>query len=81
MLEWFQENPWALWLTLAAGLAIAEMLTLDLTLLMLAVGALVGVGAALLLRQNLAIYGLGGVLVPFVGIKAIDLLVSGMGLV
>jgi membrane protein implicated in regulation of membrane protease activity len=49
MLEWFQENPWALWLTLAAGLAIAEMLTLDLTLLMLAVGALVGVGAALLL--------------------------------
>ena len=35
MLEWFQENPWALWLTLAAGLAIAEMLTLDLTLLML----------------------------------------------
>ena len=38
------------------------------------------VGAALLLRQNLAIYGLGGVLVPFVGIKAIDLLVSGMGL-
>ena len=39
------------------------------------------VGAALLLRQNLAIYGLGGVLVPFVGIKAIDLLVSGMGLV
>ena len=39
------------------------------------------VGAALLLRQNLAIYGLGGMLVPFAGIKAIDLLVSGLGLV
>ena len=31
------------------------------------------VGAALLLRRNLAIYGLGGVVVPFVGIKLIDL--------
>ncbi|MEP6505441.1 MAG: hypothetical protein ABJD97_19050, partial [Betaproteobacteria bacterium] len=30
-------------------------------------------GAAALLRRNLAIYGLGGVLVPFVGIKLIDL--------
>ena len=30
--------------------------------------------AALLLRQNLLIYGLGGVIVPFIGIKAIDLL-------
>ena len=30
------------------------------------------VGAAALLRRNLAIYGLGGVIVPFVGIKIID---------
>src|SRR6185369_12081256 len=30
------------------------------------------VGAALLLRRNLLIYGLGGVLVPFAGIKLID---------
>ena len=29
--------------------------------------------AAVLLRQNLLIYGLGGVIVPFIGIKAIDL--------
>jgi K+-transporting ATPase ATPase B chain len=32
------------------------------------------VGAGELLRRNLLVYGLGGVLVPFVGIKAIDLL-------
>ncbi|MBO9614979.1 MAG: potassium-transporting ATPase subunit KdpB [Dyadobacter sp.] len=34
------------------------------------------IGASALLRRNLLIYGLGGVLIPFVGIKAIDLLVS-----
>ncbi len=33
-----------------------------------------------LLARNLAIYGLGGLLAPFVGIKAIDLLVGGVGL-
>jgi K+-transporting ATPase ATPase B chain len=38
------------------------------------------VGAAALLRRNLLIYGLGGVIVPFVGIKAIDLLLTGLGL-
>lgn len=34
------------------------------------------IGASALLRRNLLIYGLGGVIVPFVGIKLIDLLVS-----
>jgi K+-transporting ATPase ATPase B chain len=34
------------------------------------------IGASALLRRNLFIYGLGGVLVPFVGIKVIDLFVS-----
>ena len=29
-----------------------------------------------MLRRNLAIYGLGGILAPFIGIKIIDLLVS-----
>jgi K+-transporting ATPase ATPase B chain len=33
-----------------------------------------------LLRRNLTIYGLGGLLAPFVGIKVIDMLVSGLGL-
>ena len=32
------------------------------------------VGAAALLRRNLLVYGLGGLVVPFIGIKAIDLL-------
>ncbi len=34
------------------------------------------IGASALLRRNLLIYGLGGILVPFVGIKLIDLVVS-----
>jgi K+-transporting ATPase ATPase B chain len=37
-------------------------------------------GAAAILRRNLLIYGLGGVLLPFVGIKAIDVLLVAMGL-
>ena len=38
------------------------------------------VGADLLLRRNLLIYGLGGLLVPFVGIKLIDLILIALGL-
>ena len=38
------------------------------------------VGAAALLRRNLLVYGLGGVLVPFLGIKAIDMAVSALHL-
>jgi K+-transporting ATPase ATPase B chain len=38
------------------------------------------VGAAALLRRNLLIYGLGGIAVPFVGIKLIDLAVTTIGL-
>ncbi len=37
------------------------------------------VGAAQLLRNNLLIYGLGGLIVPFLGIKAIDMLLSAVG--
>ena len=37
-------------------------------------------GAAVLLRRNLLVYGLGGLLVPFVGIKLIDLLITAVGL-
>ena len=47
--------------------------------------ALKGVGyramsASSLLRRNLLIYGLGGLLAPFLGIKAIDLLITAIGL-
>jgi K+-transporting ATPase ATPase B chain len=38
------------------------------------------IGAAALLRRNLLIYGLGGIVAPFVGIKLIDMLVSSVGL-
>eukprot|EP01034_Spumella_vulgaris_P000038 gene38-52_t len=38
------------------------------------------VGAAALLRRNLLIYGLGGLAVPFVGIKVIDLMLAATGL-
>jgi potassium-transporting ATPase ATP-binding subunit len=37
-------------------------------------------GAAALLRRNLLVYGLGGVIVPFVGIKAIDIVIRGLHL-
>ena len=38
------------------------------------------VGAASILRRNLLVYGIGGIVVPFIGIKAIDLLVNAIGL-
>jgi K+-transporting ATPase ATPase B chain len=38
------------------------------------------IGAGPLLARNLAVYGLGGLLAPFVGIKLIDLAVGGLGL-
>jgi len=37
-------------------------------------------GAAALLRRNLLVYGMGGLIVPFVGIKAIDLVLSALHL-
>jgi K+-transporting ATPase ATPase B chain len=39
------------------------------------------IGAGALLMRNLWIYGVGGVIIPFAGIKAIDLVVSGLHLV
>ncbi|MGH7861074.1 MAG: potassium-transporting ATPase subunit B, partial [Candidatus Dormibacteraceae bacterium] len=37
--------------------------------------------ASALLRRNVAIYGVGGVIAPFIGIKAIDLVLSALNLV
>src|ERR1700683_4695012 len=39
------------------------------------------IGAAALLVRNLWIYGVGGVIIPFIGIKAIDIIVNGLHLV
>jgi K+-transporting ATPase ATPase B chain len=38
------------------------------------------IGAGKLLQRNLLIYGLGGIIAPFVGIKLIDLIISNLGL-
>ena len=38
------------------------------------------IGASALLGRNLLIYGLGGLIAPFVGIKLIDLIISALGL-
>src|ERR1700733_3135772 len=37
-------------------------------------------GAAALLRRNLWIYGVGGIIVPFVGIKLIDMVITHVGM-
>jgi K+-transporting ATPase ATPase B chain len=37
--------------------------------------------ASVILRQNLLVYGLGGLLVPFAGIKLIDVILTAIGLV
>jgi K+-transporting ATPase ATPase B chain len=38
------------------------------------------IGALAMLQRNLLIYGLGGVIVPFIGIKAIDMVIALVGL-
>jgi K+-transporting ATPase ATPase B chain len=37
-------------------------------------------GAAKILQRNVLIYGVGGVIIPFVGIKAIDILIAAVHL-
>jgi membrane protein implicated in regulation of membrane protease activity len=46
MTDWIQDNAWASWLGLAVVLAVVEMLSLDLVLLMFAIGALAAAAAA-----------------------------------
>jgi K+-transporting ATPase ATPase B chain len=38
-------------------------------------------GAAVVLRRNMLIYGFGGIVIPFIGIKMIDVIVTLLGLV
>jgi K+-transporting ATPase ATPase B chain len=38
------------------------------------------VGAEALLRRNLLIYGVGGIIAPFLGIKLIDMIITYVGL-
>jgi len=37
-------------------------------------------GAAALLRNNLLIYGMGGIIIPFIGIKLIDMVITRIGM-
>ena len=39
------------------------------------------IGAAALLRRNILIYGVGGIILPFIGIKLIDMLLAALHLV
>jgi len=39
------------------------------------------IGASRLLRHNIFVYGIGGVIVPFIGIKVIDVILSAVGMV
>ena len=64
-MEWLGDHLWAAWLLLAVALGVAEMVSLDLILLMLAVGALVGAvvalaGAPFILQVLLGGRSLGG---------------------
>jgi membrane protein implicated in regulation of membrane protease activity len=46
--DWLGDNAWAIWLSIAFLLAVAEIMSLDLVLIMLAVGALAGAGMSVL---------------------------------
>ena len=46
--DWLGDNAWALWLSLALLLGVAEILSLDLVLIMFAAGALAAAGVAVL---------------------------------
>ena len=46
MMDWLRDNIWAAWLTVAAVLGLAELASLDFTLLMLAAGALTAAGVS-----------------------------------
>ena len=46
--DWLGEHAWAIWLSLAFLLAVAEILSMDLVLIMLAVGALAAAGVAVI---------------------------------
>src|SRR6478672_11735518 len=47
-MDWLGDNQWAGWLALAIALGVAEMFSLDLILIMLAVGAIAGMVTGLL---------------------------------
>ncbi len=59
-MDWFTDHAWQLWLGLAMVLGVAELFSLDLVLLMLAIGAGVGMAFALV-DLPVAVQALGAV--------------------
>src|SRR5215217_3246625 len=47
-MDWFRDNHWATWLIIATALGVLELVSMDLILIMLAGGALVGMVVALI---------------------------------
>jgi membrane protein implicated in regulation of membrane protease activity len=45
-MDWLSDNAWSVWLAVAAVLGVAELMSLDLVLVMLAVGAVAGMVTA-----------------------------------
>lgn len=65
MWEWLSGNWWAIWLIVAALLAVAESFSLDFTLLMLASGALAGAAAAAIFPGLILLHVIVAVVVAF----------------
>jgi membrane protein implicated in regulation of membrane protease activity len=69
-MDWIREHLWETWLALSVALGVAEMFSLDLILAMLAVGAVVGMVAALVglpvVVQVLAALGASVAMLAFV---------------
>jgi membrane protein implicated in regulation of membrane protease activity len=80
-MEWFKDHAWETWTALAILLGLAELLSLDLVLLMLAVGAGVGVLTALIglpvAAQILAAVGAAAAMLLFVRPSIVKRLHSG----
>ena len=80
-MEWFKDHAWETWTALAILLALAELLSLDLVLLMLAVGAGVGILTALIglpvAAQILAAIGAATAMLLFVRPSIVKRLHSG----
>jgi membrane protein implicated in regulation of membrane protease activity len=83
-MEWLQDNDWAVWLGAAMLLGVAELTSMDLVLLMLAVGCLAGAGVAFagapLLLQALAAAAASVAMLVFVRPSVVRRLHSGPSL-
>ena len=84
-MDWLGDNQWAGWLALAIGLGVAELFSLDLILLMLAVGAIAGMVTGVLgapfLAQALVAAGASVAMLALVRPNVVRRLHSGPDLV